>query len=134
MKMLKSLAILSLLAGAAPALAAEPRCNVMQFYDAKNALLPTPAPIIGMMVGDRPVYEASVPGASSIRPGAEAACPPKLIDGVRSTFESACMSEQRRKQAATDHQVDGKAIAKGCSDMMKALGSALAAPKEPASK
>lgn len=129
MKMLTRLAILSALAGAVPALAAEPRCNVMQFYDAQNALLPTPSPIIGMMVGDRPVYEPSVPGTAAIRPGAEAACPPKLVEGVRSTFENACMSEQRRKQAAADHKVDIKEISRGCTDMMRALGSAAATPK-----
>lgn len=129
MKILKSLAVLSVVACTGPAFAAEPRCNVMQFFDAKGALMPTTAPVIGMMVGDRPVYDPPMPSASSVRPGAEAACPPSLVDGVRSTFENACMSDQRRRQAATEHKVDGKAIDKGCSDMMKALGSAVVAPK-----
>lgn len=129
MKIFRSLAILSGLACAAPVFAAEPRCNVMQFFDGKGALLATPAPVIGMMVGDKPVYEFSMPSASSVRPGAEAVCPQALIDGVRSTFENACMSDQRRKQAATDHKVDSKVIDKGCSDMMRALGSAITAPK-----
>ncbi len=129
MKTLKGLVILSALVGAMPAFAAEPRCNVIQFYDAKNALMPMPVPVIGLMVGDRPVYEQSVPGAAAARPGAEASCPPKLIDGVRATFENACLSDQRRKQAATNHQVDSKIVDKGCTDMMKALGSALQMPR-----
>lgn len=132
MNTLKGLVIFSALMCAAPAFAAEPRCNIMQFYDAKNALMPTPAPIIGIMVGDRPVYEQSVPGAAAARPGAEAACPSGLIDGVRATFENACLSNQRRQQAATNHQVDSKVVDKGCSDMMKALGSALQMPRSPA--
>ncbi|MBX7198670.1 MAG: hypothetical protein K1X51_04785 [Rhodospirillaceae bacterium] len=129
MKILKGLAILSVMVSAGPAFAAEPRCNVMQFFDAKGALMPTTAPVIGMMVGDKPVYEPSMPGASSVRPGAETACPPNLVDGVRSTFENACMSDARRRQAAADHKVDSKVIDKGCSDMMKALGAAVATPK-----
>lgn len=129
-RMLEGLGILALTCMvAAPASAAEPRCNVMQFFDAKGALMATPAPVIGLMVGDKPVYEPSVQGATLARPGAEANCPASLIDGVRSTFENACMSDQRRRQAAADHKVDGKVIDKGCADMMKALGSAVAAPK-----
>ena len=112
--------------GALPA-AAEPHCVVMQFLDAKGVAITTAAPIVGMLVGDRPVYEGSVPVASSIKPGAEAPCPQNLIDGVRSTFESACLSEQRRTQAATEHKVERTVIDKGCTDMMKALGSASAA-------
>ena len=109
--------------------AAEPKCVVMQFLDAKGVMIATAGPIVGMLVGDRPVYEGSVPVASSIKPGAEAPCPPNLVEGVRSTFESACVSEQRRKQAAADHKVDRTVIDKGCTDMMKALGPAIAAPK-----
>lgn len=113
----------------AVAAVAEPKCVVMQFLDAKGVMIATPAPIVGMLVGDRPVYEGSVPVAASIKPGAEATCPANLVDGVRSTFESACVSEQRRKQAAADHKVERTVIDKGCTDMMKALGSAMAAPK-----
>lgn len=112
-----------------PVLAAEPRCNVMQFFDAQGALVPTAAPVVGMMVGERPVYDPSVTGAASIRPGAEVSCPPSLVDGIRSTFEKTCTSDQRRRQAASEHKVDTKAIDKGCADMRQALGTALTAPK-----
>lgn len=116
------------LAYSAPA-AAEPRCAVLQFLDAKGVVIATPAPIIGMLVGDKPVYDGTVPVAASVKPGAETACPPALVAGVRSTFEAACVSEQRRTQAATDHKVDRKVIDKGCTDMMKSLGADLVAPK-----
>ncbi len=130
-RMLEGLALLSALTCmmTVPASAAEPRCNVMQFFDAKGALMATSLPVIGIMVGDRAVYDPPMPGAASVRAGAEASCPPSLIGGVRSTFETKCMSDQRRKQAAVDHKVDSKVIDKGCADMMTALGSAMAAPK-----
>lgn len=129
MKILKMLAVAAAAFCAVPASAAEPRCNVMQFFDAKGALMATSLPVIGIMIGDKAVYDPPMPGASSVRPGAEASCPPSLIDGVRSTFENACMSNQRRSKAAADHKVDSKVIDKGCTDMMKALGSAMSAPK-----
>ena len=118
----------AVLAYSAPA-AAEPRCAVLQFLDAKGVAISTPAPIIGMLVGDKPVYDGSVPVAASVKPGAETACPPALVAGVRSTFEAACVSEQRRNQAATEHKVDRKTIDKGCTDIMKALGADAVAPK-----
>ncbi|MHB1204687.1 MAG: hypothetical protein ACYCZX_03890 [Rhodospirillaceae bacterium] len=121
-------ALAATLAYSAPA-AAEPRCAVLQFLDAKGVVIATLAPIVGMLVGDKPVYDGSVPVAASIKPGAETACPPALVAGVRSTFEAACVSEQRRTQAAKDHKVDRKVIDKGCADMMKSLGTDLVAPK-----
>lgn len=129
-KAIAKLAVVAVVCGGAlGARAAEPHCNVMQFFDAKGEILATPSPVIGMMIGDRAIYDPSVAGAVSIRPGAETACPPALIQGVRETFEMACMSDQRRKQAAADHKVDISVIDKGCSDMIKALGSETVAPK-----
>ena len=125
---LRALALGAVLAYSAPA-AAEPRCAVLQFLDAKGVVIATPTPIIGMLVGDKPVYEGSVPVAASIKPGAEASCPPALVAGVRSTFDAACVSEQRRIQAATDHKVDRKVIDKGCADIMKTLGADAVARK-----
>ena len=121
------------LANSAPA-AAEPRCAVLQFLDAKGVVIATAAPIVGMLVGDKPVYEGSVPVAASIKPGAEAPCPAVLVAGVRSTFEAACVSEQRRNQAATDHKVDRKVIDKGCTDIIKSLGANAVAPTPAAPK
>lgn len=122
-------AALACAAAAQDAAAAEARCNIMLFFDGKGAPLPTPAPVIGMMVGDKAVYEAEMPAASAVKPGAEAPCPKSIVDGVRSTFEMSCMSEQRRRQAAVDHKVDSKVIDKGCTDIIAAMGSSLEAPK-----
>jgi hypothetical protein len=116
------------LAQSAPA-SAEPRCAVLQFLDAKGVVIATATPIVGMLVGDKPVYEGTVPVATSIKPGAEVTCPPALVAGVRSTFDTACVSEQRRNQAATEHKVDRKTIDKGCADIMKSLGTDAVAPK-----
>jgi hypothetical protein len=120
--------VVAALAQSAPA-SAEPRCTVLQFLDAKGVVITTTAPIVGMLVGDKPVYEGSVPVAASIKPGAEVTCPPALVAGVRSTFDAACVSEQRRNQAAAEHKVDRKIIDKGCADIMKTLGADAVAPK-----
>jgi hypothetical protein len=106
---------------------AEPRCTVLQFLDAKGVVIATPAPIVGLLVGDKPVYEGSVPVAASIKPGAEVTCPEPLLAGVRSTFDAACVSEARRNQAAMEHRVERKVIDKGCGDIMKSLGADAAA-------
>jgi hypothetical protein len=69
--------VVAALAQSAPA-SAEPRCTVLQFLDAKGVVITTTAPIVGMLVGDKPVYEGSVPVAASIKPGAEVTCPTRL--------------------------------------------------------
>jgi hypothetical protein len=113
----------ALVAALMPAVAqAEPHCVVMKFFDAQGIAIPTPQPVIGIMVGGTPQIEGSIPLAASRQPGAEIPCPDALVDTVQKVFDDSCLSEQRRNQAAANNRAPRSLIDKRCGDMAATLG------------
>jgi hypothetical protein len=123
MKILKGgllAAMLMVLAGGInPASAAQ--CFTVKFIDKNGVVVPTPQPVVGIMVGGRPAVDGVVPTNVSIQPGAPAPCPEALIKSVRDTFEESCPTIEKRKRAAQVNNVDSTIIDKGCRDSLDAL-------------
>src|SRR5689334_10555108 len=95
----------ALLIGLIPAAAhAEPHCVMMKFFDAQGVAIPTPEPVIAIMVGGAPQIEGSIPIAASRQPGAEVQCPASLVETVQKIFEDSCLTEQRRNLAAANNR------------------------------
>jgi hypothetical protein len=116
----------ALLVGLIPAAAhAEPHCVLMKFFDAQGVAVPTPEPVIAIMVGGAPQIEGTVPNAKTREPGAEAPCPDSLIDTVQKVFDASCLTEQRRNQAAASNRATRPVIDKRCGDMAQTLGGRL---------
>jgi hypothetical protein len=101
---------------------AEPHCVIMKFFDAQGVAIPTPEPVIAIMVGGTPQIEGSIPIAKSREPGAEVPCPESLIGVVQKIFEDSCLTEQRRNRAAASNNAPRSLIDKRCGDMAVTLG------------
>jgi hypothetical protein len=105
---------------ASPALAA-PQCFELRFLDAKKVVVPVNPPIIGIMVGDRPLFEGNPPDHEFMEDGRHLPCPEPLLASVRKAFDDFCTSDERRKKAATDNKVDMSVINSRCGDLTAAL-------------
>ncbi len=121
MRFVLSFAILAcgVLALSAPAAAA--KCVKMDFFDQYGAVIPTPQPVMGLLVGGEPVLGGAGPAYFSKKPAEPAPCPAALIEKVQGLFNTSCPTEARRAQAAKDNKVDLAVINKGCGNMAEAL-------------
>ena len=97
------------------------QCVTVKLVDKNGVVVPTPEPIVGIMVGGRPAIEATIPVNVSVQPGAPAPCPDTLVKAIRDTFEQSCPTEDKRKRAAEANRVDRANIDKGCRDALDAL-------------
>ena len=97
------------------------QCVTVKLLDKDGVVVPTPEPIIGIMVGGRPAIEAVIPVGVVVQAGAPAPCTDALVKSVRDTFEESCPTEEKRKRAAAANSVDLTIIAKGCRDAVDAL-------------
>jgi hypothetical protein len=123
MKRLGLLAIaaaVSALFGTGPALAA-PQCFELRFLDAKGVLVPVNPPIVGILVGDRPLFEGNPPAHETLESGRNLPCPDPLLASVRKAFEDFCTSDDRRKKAAADNRADISVINTRCADLTATL-------------
>jgi hypothetical protein len=78
-------------------------------------------PLIGIMVGDRPLFEGNPPNHEAIEGGRNLPCPEPLLASVRKAFDDFCTSDERRKKAAADNKVDISVINTRCADLTAAL-------------
>lgn len=102
-----------------PALAAQ--CHELRFLDAKGVLIPVQPPLVGIMIGNGPLFEGSPPSHERLETGRILPCPDVLLASVRKAFDDFCTSDDRRKKAATDNRVDMSVINTRCGDMTAAL-------------
>lgn len=105
---------------ASPALAA-PQCVEMRFLDAAGVVLPVNPPLVGIMIGDGPLFEGRPPEFASVEPGRFVDCPQTLIDSAQKAFVDFCSSGDRREKAAAANKVDISVINKRCGDLTNAL-------------
>lgn len=106
--------------GAAPALAA-PQCVEMRFLDSKGVVVPVTPPLIGIMIGDTPLFEGLPPVAASVTSGRILQCPEALIASTQKVFEESCTSDERRQKAAAANSADISLINKRCADLTLTL-------------
>lgn len=111
----------ALFAGFASPASAAPQCVEMRFLDGKGVILPVNPPIIGIMIGDGPLFEGSPPRFEKFEPGRFVPCPDELVANTRKTFQDFCTSDERRKQAAEANGVDISVISKRCTDLNATL-------------
>lgn len=116
----------------APAAPAEPetpptaavsggRCVEMRFFDEKGVIIPVDPPLVGVMVGDGPLFEGKPPAFAKAEGGRFVPCPEELLASVRKSFDDLCSSEERRKQSAADAGVELALVNKRCGDLSAAL-------------
>jgi len=105
---------------ASPVLAA-PQCMEMRFLDARGVVLPVNPPLIGIMVGDAPLFEGSPPQYSKLEAGRLLPCPEQLVASVRKTFEDSCTSDEKRKATAITNKADISLVNKRCADLSNTL-------------
>lgn len=114
------LCVAAALLSASPAFAA-PQCVEMRFLDDKGVLLPVNPPLIGIMLGDRPLFEGSPPRYTKVEKGRFVPCPEALIASTQKVFNESCLTEDRRKEAAAKNGADISLINQRCTDMAAAL-------------
>lgn len=105
---------------ASPALAA-PQCFELRFLDANKVVVPVTPPIVGIMVGDRPLFEGNPPNHEYMEDGRHLPCPEALLASVRKAFDDFCTSDDRRKKAAASNKVDMSVINTRCGDLTAVL-------------
>lgn len=105
---------------ASPALAA-PQCVEMRFLDAKGVLIPVSPPLIGIIIGDGPLFEGSPPPFEKAEAGRFVPCPQALIDSTQKVFDDSCTTEERRKKTAAQNNADISVINKRCGDLSATL-------------
>ncbi len=99
---------------------AAPQCTEMRFLDDKGVLLPVNPPLIGIFLGDRPLFEG-VPPSGRSEPGRMVPCPAELVASAQKVFNDSCLTEERRKQAATQNRADISLVNQRCGEMAKSL-------------
>jgi hypothetical protein len=107
------------LALAKPAEAAQ--CVTMIFFDQYGAVIPTPQPVVAIMLGGQPALNGAGPPYFSKKVGQPVPCPEKVVETIQKLFDESCSSEQRRTAAARDNKVPIANIDKGCANMMETL-------------
>ncbi len=105
---------------ATPALAA-PQCMEMRFLDENGVIIPVNPPLIGIMIGDAPLFEGFPPRYAQLETGRILPCPAALVESTQKTFDDFCTSDDRRAQAAAQNNVDMSFINKRCGDLMVTL-------------
>jgi hypothetical protein len=96
-------------------------CVQMIYLDQNGAVIPTPSPVVAILVSGAPVVEERVPVHYSQKTGAPTPCHAKLVESIRAMFNASCPSEQSRNRAATENKVPVEAINQGCTNMLRAL-------------
>ena len=99
------------------------QCVNVSFLDADGILVPTEAPIVGIMLGGVPAVEGEVPEHASRTAGTVVPCPQELLDQVSGLFDETCLTADRRANAARLHGSGLDVIKKGCNDMSAALNN-----------
>ena len=105
---------------ATPARAA-PQCVEMRFLDAKGVVVPVTPPLIGIMIGDTPLFEGLPPVAASATSGRILPCPDALVASTQKVFNESCTSDERRQKAAAANRADMATINRRCADLTKTL-------------
>lgn len=96
------------------------QCFEMRFLDEKGVLIPVNPPLVGIFVGDHPLFEG-VPASNTWEPGRPTSCPPALVASVQKVFNESCLTEDSRKKAAEKNRADLSVIEKRCADAAKTL-------------
>lgn len=104
----------------APEAIAAPQCVEMRFLDEKGVLLPVNPPLIGIFLGDRPLFEGMPPSNRS-EPGRHVPCPDVLVANAQKVFNESCLTEDSRNTAAAQNRVDVSVVNQRCADMAKSL-------------
>lgn len=97
------------------------QCVEMRFLDEKGVVIPVDPPLVGIMVGDSPLFEGRPPPFAKSEAGRFLSCPPELLASVRKSFIDLCSSEERRNKSAADNAVDIALVNKRCGDLSAAL-------------
>ena len=104
---------------AAPAYAA--RCYTLTLKDEKGAVIPTPAPVVGLMLGKDPIIDGPVPAHAKKELAAPADCPASLVNGIRDLYNTSCVSDVARQKAAAENNSSVDNVKNRCADMSDAL-------------
>jgi len=105
---------------AAPARAA-PQCVEMRFLDAKGVIIPVTPPLIGIMIGEAPLFEGLPPAFASATAGRLLPCPEALVASAQKVFDDSCTSDERRQKAAAANKADISVVNKRCADLTMTL-------------
>ena len=107
----------------APARVEAASCVTMVLFDQYGAVVQTPAPVIGFLLGGAPVLDGALPPHFSRKPGLATPCPEDLIEKIRDLFNTSCPSEERRKAAALKNSSKPEDVNKGCANMVETLSA-----------
>src|SRR5688572_7013112 len=66
------------------------RCVEMRFLDEKGVVIPVDPPLVGVMIGDGPLFEGSPPPFAKTEAGRFVPCPQVLLASVRKSFDDLC--------------------------------------------
>lgn len=110
------------LCAASPALAA-PQCVEMQFFDSGGLIIPVNPPMVGLMIGETPLYEGVPPQHARTESGRFVPCPQALVASAQQAFTDFCTSDERRKKAAAANNAEMSVINKRCGDLTAALSN-----------
>ncbi|MGE3333757.1 MAG: hypothetical protein AB7I36_08945 [Rhodospirillaceae bacterium] len=100
---------------------AAPQCTEMRFLDETGVLLPVNPPLIGIFLGDRPLFEGSPPRFAKSEAGRRVPCPAELVASAQKVFKDSCLTEVSRNLAATQNKVDISVVNQRCAEMGASL-------------
>lgn len=97
------------------------RCYKLILKDESGAVIPTAAPVVGLMLGKNPIIDGPVPAHAKREPAAPVACPASLVDGIHNLYNTSCVTEAAREKAAAENNTSVDVVKSGCADMSDAL-------------
>lgn len=100
---------------------ASAQCVEVAFKNDAGQLIVPPGLVVGMMIGDAPVFNVDLPVHRDIKVVRAAPCSNELAREIQRLYNMSCTSERARKQAAETNDTSIDVILQRCSDLSAAL-------------
>jgi len=118
---LNVLTIISPSGGARAADVPDGQCLDVVLLDSKNNFIAVEPPPIGIMIDGTPMLATKVPPHAKRVPGSPVACPPEVLEQVRSIYGNYCGSEENIVKTMKQRKTNREKIEKRCAQMKDVL-------------
>ena len=103
-------------------------CVTVALLDEAGLVIKPNGLVVGIKVGDAPVFVQQLPPYATQREVGPAACPQEVIRQVRELYNLSCRSEQAMMQVAENNTKRLDAIRQRCTELNTALVTATTIP------
>lgn len=99
-------------------------CVRVALIDESGVIIKPDGLVIGIEIGDAPVFTTPLPAHHEQRVVGPVACPREVVDPIKNLFDLSCASEQAMRQAAVTNGQDVAYVLQRCEDLAAAIRSA----------